>query len=71
MLPLRNVAQEAKIQLEMLYVGKSNPRDKVRKNNTTIIAVGIFAAVARRLHIICAILVSILCARAVLRMLII
>jgi hypothetical protein len=28
MLPLRNVAQEAKIQLEMLYVGKSNPRDK-------------------------------------------
>jgi hypothetical protein len=38
MLPLRNVAQEAKIQLEMLYVGKSNPRDKVRKNNTTIIA---------------------------------
>ncbi|XP_043805577.1 protein SIEVE ELEMENT OCCLUSION B isoform X2 [Manihot esculenta] len=30
------VARAANIQLEMLYVGKSNPRDKVRKNNSTI-----------------------------------
>ncbi|GLU03178.1 hypothetical protein SLE2022_203930 [Rubroshorea leprosula] len=30
------VAQAANIKLEMLYVGKSNPREKVRKNNTTI-----------------------------------
>ncbi|KDP26703.1 hypothetical protein JCGZ_17861 [Jatropha curcas] len=30
------VAKEANIQLEMLYVGKSNPREKVRKNNVTI-----------------------------------
>ncbi|KAE8023572.1 hypothetical protein FH972_009250 [Carpinus fangiana] len=37
-LALRRVAEEAKIQLEMLYVGKSNPRDKVRKNNITIVA---------------------------------
>jgi hypothetical protein len=37
-LALRNVAQEAKIQLEMLYVGTGNPRDKVKKNNTTIVA---------------------------------
>ncbi|KAE8023575.1 hypothetical protein FH972_009253 [Carpinus fangiana] len=36
-LALRGVAQAAKIQLEMLYVGKSNPRVKVRKNNTTIV----------------------------------
>jgi hypothetical protein len=35
---LRNVAQVAKIPLEMLYVGKSNPRDKVRKNNATIVS---------------------------------
>lgn len=31
------VAKEAQIQLEMLYVGKSNPREKVRRNNTTIV----------------------------------
>jgi hypothetical protein len=37
-LALRNVAQEAKIQLEMLYVGTGNPRDKVKKNNSTIVA---------------------------------
>ncbi|CAK7332481.1 unnamed protein product [Dovyalis caffra] len=30
------VAKSADIQLEMLYVGKSNPREKVRKNNTVI-----------------------------------
>lgn len=30
------VARAAKIPLEMLYVGKSNPREKVRKNNSTI-----------------------------------
>lgn len=30
------VAQEAGIPFEMLYVGKSNPREKVRKNNDTI-----------------------------------
>ena len=36
-LALRGVAQAAKIQLEMLYVGKSNPRDKVCKNNATIV----------------------------------
>lgn len=32
------VARAANIQLEMLYVGKSNPRDKIRKNNTIIVA---------------------------------
>ncbi|KAF7144107.1 hypothetical protein RHSIM_Rhsim05G0212000 [Rhododendron simsii] len=32
------VAQAARIPLEMLYVGKSYPREKVRKNNTTIVA---------------------------------
>lgn len=32
------VAQAAGIQLEMLYVGKSNPREKVRKINSTIVA---------------------------------
>jgi len=37
-LALRNVAQAAKIPLEMLYVGKSNPRVKVRKNNATTVA---------------------------------
>jgi hypothetical protein len=37
-LTLRSVAQEAKIQLEMLYVGTGNPRDKVKKNNSTIVA---------------------------------
>ncbi|GLU06114.1 hypothetical protein SLE2022_231720 [Rubroshorea leprosula] len=31
------VAQAANIKLAMLYVGKSNPREKVRKNNTTIV----------------------------------
>ncbi|KAI3744752.1 hypothetical protein L1987_57843 [Smallanthus sonchifolius] len=30
------VARSAGIQLEMLYVGKSNPREKVRKNNDII-----------------------------------
>ncbi|OAY34434.1 protein SIEVE ELEMENT OCCLUSION B isoform X2 [Manihot esculenta] len=30
------VARAANIQLEMLYVGKSNPREKVRKNNDII-----------------------------------
>ncbi|KAF8040735.1 hypothetical protein BT93_B2843 [Corymbia citriodora subsp. variegata] len=34
----RAVARAAKIPLEMLYVGKSNPREKVRKNNSTILA---------------------------------
>lgn len=33
----RAVAQAARIPLEMLYVGKSNPREKVRKNNATIV----------------------------------
>nr|XP_043624132.1 protein SIEVE ELEMENT OCCLUSION B-like [Erigeron canadensis] len=32
----RVVARTAAIQLEMLYVGKSNPREKVRKNNEII-----------------------------------
>ncbi|GAB4829294.1 hypothetical protein Ancab_018962 [Ancistrocladus abbreviatus] len=32
------VAQQANIQLEMIYVGKSNPRDKVRRNNSAIAA---------------------------------
>ncbi|KAK1406069.1 hypothetical protein QVD17_42266 [Tagetes erecta] len=32
----QGVAREAEIQLEMLYVGKSNPREKVRKNNDVI-----------------------------------
>ncbi|KAB5537485.1 hypothetical protein DKX38_015018 [Salix brachista] len=32
----KQVANEAPIQLEMLYVGKSNPREKVRKNNGLI-----------------------------------
>ncbi|KAF7142739.1 hypothetical protein RHSIM_Rhsim05G0212300 [Rhododendron simsii] len=32
------VAQAARIPLEMLYVGKSYPGEKVRKNNTTIVA---------------------------------
>ncbi|GAB4829298.1 hypothetical protein Ancab_018967 [Ancistrocladus abbreviatus] len=31
------IAQQAGVQLEMLYVGKSNPRDKVRRNSSTII----------------------------------
>ncbi|KAK9277623.1 hypothetical protein L1049_007169 [Liquidambar formosana] len=31
------VAQAANITLEMLYVGKSNPREKVRKNTATIL----------------------------------
>ncbi|GAB2220445.1 hypothetical protein Drorol1_Dr00008096 [Drosera rotundifolia] len=30
------VAEEAGVPLEMLYVGKSNPKDKVRRNNTSI-----------------------------------
>ena len=30
------VAKDARIQLEMVYVGKSNPREKVRKNNGLI-----------------------------------
>ena len=30
------VAQAAGIELVMLYVGKSNPREKVRQNNLTI-----------------------------------
>ncbi|KAI3433150.1 uncharacterized protein J3R85_007370 [Psidium guajava] len=34
----RAVAQAAQIPLEMLYVGKSNPREKVRKNNSAILA---------------------------------
>lgn len=33
----QDVARDANIPLEMLYVGKSNPREKVRKNNSTII----------------------------------
>ncbi|XWS63753.1 hypothetical protein CRYUN_Cryun06bG0128900 [Craigia yunnanensis] len=32
----RGVAQTANIILEMLYMGKSNPKEKVRKNMTTI-----------------------------------
>ena len=32
----KQVASEAPRQLEMLYVGKSNPREKVRKNNSLI-----------------------------------
>ncbi|KAJ6313487.1 hypothetical protein OIU77_014894 [Salix suchowensis] len=32
----KQVASEAPIQLEMLYVGKSNPREKVRKNISLI-----------------------------------
>ncbi|KAJ0818261.1 putative sieve element occlusion, Thioredoxin-like superfamily, protein SIEVE ELEMENT OCCLUSION [Helianthus annuus] len=32
----QTVARRAGIQLEMLYVGKSNPREKVRKNNDII-----------------------------------
>ncbi|GJY23455.1 sieve element occlusion B-like protein [Tanacetum coccineum] len=32
----QGVARAANIPLEMLYVGKSNPREKVRKNNDTI-----------------------------------
>ncbi|XP_030542064.1 protein SIEVE ELEMENT OCCLUSION B-like [Rhodamnia argentea] len=34
----RAVARAAQIPLEMLYVGKSNPREKVRKNSATILA---------------------------------
>lgn len=34
----RAVAQAAQIPLQMLYMGKSNPREKVRKNNATIVA---------------------------------
>ncbi|KAF8040734.1 hypothetical protein BT93_B2842 [Corymbia citriodora subsp. variegata] len=34
----RAVARAVKIPLEMLYVGKSNPKEKVRKNNNTILA---------------------------------
>ncbi|KAM7484165.1 hypothetical protein LguiA_000174 [Lonicera macranthoides] len=34
---MKAVASAANIPLEMLYVGKSNPREKVRKNNSTII----------------------------------
>lgn len=34
----RSVAKAAQISLEMLYVGKSNPREKIRKNNATILA---------------------------------
>lgn len=34
---VKEVAREASIPLEMLYVGKSNPRDKVQKNNTSIV----------------------------------
>lgn len=34
----RTVARAAQIPLEMLYVGKSNPREKVRKNNAAISA---------------------------------
>ncbi|XP_057495807.1 protein SIEVE ELEMENT OCCLUSION B-like [Actinidia eriantha] len=33
---MKAVARAAQIQLEMLYVGKSNPREKVRKNNVII-----------------------------------
>ncbi|KAI6686631.1 hypothetical protein NL676_032544 [Syzygium grande] len=33
----RAVAKAAQIPLEMLYVGKSNPREKIRKNNATIL----------------------------------
>lgn len=32
----KQVAQAAQIELELLYVGKSNPREKVRKNNDII-----------------------------------
>ena len=32
----KEVASKAAITLEMLYVGKSNPREKVRKNNSII-----------------------------------
>jgi len=32
----KDVASRAGITLEMLYVGKSNPREKVRKNNSII-----------------------------------
>ncbi|KAJ4848712.1 hypothetical protein Tsubulata_042471 [Turnera subulata] len=37
----QEVAREANIPLEMLYVGKSNPRDKIRKNNAIITAEGL------------------------------
>ena len=33
---MKAVAKVAQIQLEMLYVGKGNPREKVRKNNVII-----------------------------------
>lgn len=32
------VARAANIELEMLYVGKSNPKEKVKRNNTSIFA---------------------------------
>ncbi|GMH01541.1 hypothetical protein Nepgr_003380 [Nepenthes gracilis] len=35
---VKTVAQEAGIPLEMLYVGKSNLKEKVRKNNSIILA---------------------------------
>lgn len=35
------VAQAAQIPLEMLYVGKSNLKEKVRKNNTAIATQGV------------------------------
>nr|POE88569.1 protein sieve element occlusion a [Quercus suber] len=34
----RTVARAANFPIEMLYVGKSNPREKVRKNNSIIAA---------------------------------
>ncbi|KAK7851866.1 protein sieve element occlusion b [Quercus suber] len=34
----RTVARAANVPIEMLYVGKSNPREKVRKNNSIIAA---------------------------------
>ncbi|XAR48123.1 hypothetical protein NMG60_11030840 [Bertholletia excelsa] len=35
---LRRVATEADVQVEMMYLGKSNPREKVRKNCEIIVA---------------------------------
>lgn len=32
----KSIANAAQIQLEMLYVGKSNPKDRVRRNNIMI-----------------------------------
>lgn len=38
---LRDAARAANIEMEMLYMGKSNPREKVRKNNLAIAGEGL------------------------------